>query len=60
MDRKATSEAEPQPARQYVSQRTPVIDSARLFGSHKEIQIRHGDEVYRLRITSNGRLILNK
>jgi hemin uptake protein HemP len=32
----------------------------RLFGGHKEIQIRHGDQVYRLRITSNGKLILNK
>jgi hemin uptake protein HemP len=37
-----------------------VIDSARLLADQKEVQIRHGDELYRLRVTRNGKLILNK
>jgi hemin uptake protein HemP len=43
---------------------TPVslreIDSARLLQGGNEILIRHGDEVYRLRLTKNGKLILQK
>jgi len=39
---------------------TRVLDSERLFGSQKEIQIRHAGQMYRLRITRNGKLILNK
>jgi hemin uptake protein HemP len=38
----------------------PVIDSACLLADRKEIQIRHGGAVYRLRVTRNGKLILNK
>ena len=38
----------------------PVIDSADLFGSATEIAITHADAVYRLRITRQGKLILNK
>ncbi|MFW6155380.1 MAG: hemin uptake protein HemP [Planctomycetota bacterium] len=37
-----------------------VIDSAQLLANRKEIQIRHAGEVYRLRVTKNGKLILNK
>ncbi len=37
-----------------------TVDSRQIFLGRKEIQIRHGDDVYRLRITSNGKLILNK
>lgn len=37
-----------------------TMDSRQLFRGRREIQIRHGDNVYRLRITSNGKLILNK
>ena len=37
-----------------------VIDSASLFAGRKEVQIRHQGELYRLRITRNGKLILNK
>lgn len=39
---------------------SPVIDSAELFADRKEIHIRHGGELYRLRLTRNGKLILNK
>jgi len=36
------------------------IESQNLFGDAKEIFIRHGDEMYRLTITRNGKLILQK
>lgn len=37
-----------------------VIDSARLLAGRNEIRIRHEGQVYRLRVTKNGKLILNK
>ncbi len=36
------------------------IDSSSLLQGENEILIRHGDEVYRLRLTKNGKLILQK
>lgn len=36
------------------------IPADRLFEGRQEIQIAHGDETYRLRITKNGKLILTK
>lgn len=36
------------------------LDSAELLHGSKEILIRHGDEVYRLRLTKNDKLILQK
>ncbi|NLX13640.1 MAG: hemin uptake protein HemP [Phycisphaerales bacterium] len=40
--------------------RAAVIESEYLFAECNEVEIRHGDEVYRLRLTINGKLILNK
>lgn len=37
-----------------------ALDSSRLFADRKEVKIRHAGEVYRLRLTRNGKLILNK
>ncbi|RPI61311.1 MAG: hemin uptake protein HemP [Planctomycetaceae bacterium] len=37
-----------------------VIESGYLFADRNEIQIRHEGQVYRLRVTRNGKLILNK
>ena len=37
-----------------------VFDSQTLFDGAKEIGIRHEGQLYRLRITRHGRLILNK
>jgi hemin uptake protein HemP len=37
-----------------------VIESAYLLSDRKEVQIRHEGQVYRLRVTRNGKLILNK
>jgi hemin uptake protein HemP len=42
---------------------TPATDemsSERLLNGRREILIRHGDRVYRLRHTSNDKLILTK
>ena len=36
------------------------IESRNLFGGSREIFIRHGDEMYRLTITRNDKLILQK
>ena len=40
--------------------RFPTIDSNRLFAVGREIRIMHEGEEYRLRITSNNKLILTK
>lgn len=37
-----------------------TLDSARLLHGQREILIRHGNEVYRLRHTRNDKLILTK
>lgn len=37
-----------------------VLDSKRLLDGQREIRIRHGNEVYRLRHTRNDKLILTK
>lgn len=44
-------------------ERTPqprTITSAELFGSERELVILHQGDLYRLRITSNNRLIMTK
>jgi len=38
----------------------PSITSEELLLGGREIQIRHGEEVYVLRLTRNGKLILTK
>ena len=38
----------------------PTLTSAELFGSARELEIRHGDELYRLRLTGSNKLILTK
>ena len=37
-----------------------MLDSTRLLKGQREIRIRHGNEVYRLRHTRNDKLILTK
>jgi hemin uptake protein HemP len=39
---------------------TKLISSADLFAGCRELVIRHGNDLYRLRITKAGKLILNK
>ena len=36
------------------------ISSTELLEGHKEVWIRHGQEIYRLRLTRSGKLILQK
>ena len=36
------------------------LDSQAIFGTRAEILIQHGDQIYRLRKTRHGKLILNK
>ncbi|MBW8726818.1 MAG: hemin uptake protein HemP [Inquilinus limosus] len=36
------------------------LDTRDLFGARRELTIQHGDDVYRLRITRNSKLILTK
>ncbi|KFB09820.1 hemin uptake protein HemP [Nitratireductor basaltis] len=47
--------AEPRPRRQ-----SRVLNSSDLFDGLKEIEIEHHGAVYRLKITRQGKLILNK
>ena len=42
------------------SQAIQVWQSAELFGEAKLVQIEHHGEIYQLRITRQGKLILNK
>jgi hemin uptake protein HemP len=37
-----------------------IVDSATLMGGRRELLIRHGDDIYRLRITASNKLILTK
>jgi len=39
---------------------TKVIESTELFMTKNEVLIRHAGEIYRLRVTKNGKLILTK
>jgi hemin uptake protein HemP len=48
------SEPEPRPAPK------ELWYSEELFGTRREVLIKHGDEIYRLRCTRQGKLILNK
>ena len=60
MCRANVSRTEPQAADNDARMEPLVIDSARLFAGRREIQIRHQGKLYRLLITRNGKLILNK
>ncbi len=40
--------------------RSDVVDSRELFRGKRELTISHEGQLYRLRVTRNGRLILNK
>jgi hemin uptake protein HemP len=48
------------PAARSVAVRGIRIDSRELFATEREIIITHGEDVYRLRLTSQNKLILTK
>jgi hemin uptake protein HemP len=39
---------------------TPLVDSVTLLNGRRELAIRHGDDIYRLRLTASNKLILTK
>ena len=55
-----TGEAPPVPTGAVPSPAGGEVDSARLLHGQRELLIRHGSEVYRLRHTRNDKLILTK
>jgi hemin uptake protein HemP len=57
----AASGATPSPeARRYVALVDHRLDSRELFASTREVTIAHGEDVYRLRLTAQNKLILTK
>lgn len=40
--------------------RPQIIDSAELLAGRREVWIEHGEDMYRLRLTSSGKLYLTK
>jgi hemin uptake protein HemP len=40
--------------------RPPIVRTDELFGTRREVIIKHGEEEYRLRITRSNKLILTK
>jgi hemin uptake protein HemP len=52
--------AAPAPAPPPLSEGLRTFTSVELFGGDRELAIRHDREVYRLRITRSGKLILTK
>ncbi len=55
-----TAEPTTGPAVYASSPAMPLVESAHLLHGQREVLIRHGDEVYRLRHTRNDKLILTK
>ena len=49
----------PKPTQPITSNRREIASTELLHGE-KEIWIRHGEEMYRLRLTKSGKLILQK
>jgi len=41
-----------------ISKQPAVLDSDKIFGDSKKIQIRHHDKIYQLTITRHNKLIL--
>jgi len=47
-------------ARPEVTDAVRSMDVRTLLGEHRELRLEHEGQVYRLRITANGKLILTK
>jgi len=55
-----TQRTNPEASRVTCDDPPAVLDSRAIFGDKREIDIRHGGQLYKLRITRYGKLILNK
>jgi len=60
LHRSSAQPAQPAPARGSCAPAARRLRSTELFGPAQEIEIEHGQAVYRLRLTSLGKLILTK
>lgn len=61
MTQSAPPSQAPQPEPQSAAAPTPpALDSSQLLGGRKQVAINHGGELYSLRLTRNGKLILTK
>ncbi|WP_458309361.1 hemin uptake protein HemP [Bradyrhizobium sp. 195] len=56
----AESAGSPSATTRTLTMRGTRIDSRELFAAEREIIIAHGEDVYRLRLTSQNKLILTK
>lgn len=56
----AAASVQPCPTQRMPDAPTPRWDSTQLLGAAREVEIVHGDQVYRLRHTALGKLILTK
>lgn len=54
------SEGHDRPASSGDADRPLVIPSEQVLQGRREVWIQHGDEMYRLRVTSSGKLYLSK
>ncbi|OBZ92616.1 hemic uptake protein hemP [Pararhizobium polonicum] len=54
------NEPDAAPAVSPASQTQRLVESRELFRGENEILISHGDAIYRMKITRQGKLILNK
>ena len=54
------AQAAPTPKAPEVSQAAGPLDSAKLLGGARSVEIRHNGEIYRLQKTRLGKLILTK
>lgn len=57
------AESTPNPPDRSDSNQSParaVVRSEDLLQGQREVAIQHGEEIYRLRVTKTGKLILNK
>lgn len=59
MDTRGKTNPNPEPRETRLA-RQGIIESSDLFADRNEVKIYHDGEVYRLRLTKNGKLILNK
>jgi hemin uptake protein HemP len=61
MDRQETPQSQAPVASKTPTPQAPVVlDSNQLLAGRKQVSISHGGELYSLRLTRNGKLILTK
>lgn len=59
-DDDSTRDSQPTPNPSAEERRPRIVSSEELMQGRRELWIEHGDEMYRLRVTSSGKLYLTK